>query len=70
MFDPTQIHWLPSGEPLHTRGYTVATLPVSPDIGDRVYVTDALAPSILTTVVGGGAVTVPVFYDGTNWIVT
>lgn len=50
-----------------TRGYTVATLPTG-TIGDRAYVTDALAPTFLTAVVGGGAVVCPVFYDGTNWV--
>jgi hypothetical protein len=35
----------------------------------RTYVTDALAPSFGVTVSGGGAVTIPVFYDGANWIV-
>jgi hypothetical protein len=35
----------------------------------RTYVTDALAPSFGVTVAGSGAVTIPVFYDGANWIV-
>ena len=35
----------------------------------RTYVTNALAPSFGAAVVGGGAVTIPVFYNGTNWIV-
>jgi hypothetical protein len=50
------------------KGYTVATLPAG-TVGDTAYVTDALTPVSLATVVGGGAVKVPVFYDGTNWIV-
>lgn len=54
--------------PLRTTGYTVATLPAG-TVGMRTYVTDALAPSFGATVVGGGAVTIPVFYNGTNWIV-
>ena len=49
------------------KGYTVATLPAG-TVGDVAYVTDALAPAFLTTVVGGGAVVAPVFYDGTNWV--
>lgn len=49
------------------KGYTVATLPVGV-VGDTAYVTDALAPAFLTTVVGGGAIVTPVFYDGANWI--
>ena len=51
-----------------TGGYTVATLPTGA-VGMRAYVTNALAPTFGATVVGGGAVTIPVFYDGTAWIV-
>jgi hypothetical protein len=51
-----------------TAGYTVATLPTGVT-GMRAYVTNALAPSYGATVVGGGSVTIPVFYNGTNWIV-
>jgi hypothetical protein len=49
-------------------GYTVATLPAG-TIGMIAYVTDALTPAALTLVVGGGAQIVPVFYNGTQWIV-
>ena len=35
--------------------------------GCRSFVTDALGPTFGATVVGGGAVSVPVYYDGTNW---
>ena len=35
--------------------------------GARSFVTDALAPVFGNTVVGGGAVNVPVYSDGTNW---
>ena len=48
--------------------YTVATLP-TPYAGMRCFVTDALTPTFGTTVVGGGAVFMPVFYNGTNWTV-
>jgi hypothetical protein len=51
-----------------TLGYTVATLPTGVT-GMRAYVTNALAPTFGSTVVGGGTVTIPVFYNGTNWIV-
>jgi hypothetical protein len=54
--------------PIRLKGYTVATLPTGVT-GYRVYVTDALAPTFGATVAGGGAVTIPVFYDGANWIV-
>ena len=50
-----------------TGGYTVATLPTG-TIGMLSYVTDALAPTYAATVVGGGGVTIPVFFDGANWI--
>lgn len=49
--------------------YTVATLPsaVTAGVGARSFVTNALAPAFGATVVGGGAVAVPVYSDGTNW---
>ena len=50
-----------------TGGYTVATLPTGV-VGTSAYVTDALAPAYGVAVAGGGAVTIPVFYNGTNWI--
>lgn len=49
------------------KNYTVATLPAGTQ-GDTAYVTDALAPTFLAAVVGGGAVVTPVFYDGSNWV--
>ena len=53
---------------IKTGGYTVATLPTGVT-GASAYVTNALSPVFGSTVVGGGAVTVPVFYNGSNWIV-
>lgn len=49
--------------------YTVATLPsaATSGVGSRSFVTDASAPTFGATVVGGGAVAVPVYSDGTNW---
>lgn len=49
-------------------GYTVASLPAG-TVGMRAYVTDALAPAFGAAVVGGGAVVIPVFYNGAAWIV-
>ena len=52
-------------------GYTVATLPTGV-IGRRTYVTDSTvvaSGNFGATVIGGGANTVPLFYDGTNWII-
>lgn len=55
------------GAPVRWKNYTVAALPAGTQ-GDNAYVTDALAPSYLATVVGGGSVVVPVFYNGSNWV--
>jgi hypothetical protein len=48
-------------------GYTVATLPAG-ITGMRAYVTDATAPAYNAALVGGGAVKVPVFYNGAAWV--
>jgi len=50
-----------------TNGYTVATLPAGV-VGLRAYVTDATTPAYNAALVGGGAVVVPVFYNGTAWV--
>jgi len=55
------------GAPIRLKNYTVATLPAGVQ-GDSAYVTDALAPSYLVTIVGGGTVVTPVFYNGSVWI--
>ena len=52
---------------ISTTGYTVATRPTGV-VGMRAYVTNALAPAYGVAVAGGGAVTIPVFYNGANWI--
>jgi hypothetical protein len=51
--------------------YTVSTLPSASTSGQgaRSFVTDALTPVFGSTVVGGGAVTSPVYSDGTTWLV-
>lgn len=51
-----------------SHGYTVATLPAAGTAGRMAYVTDALTPSFLTIIVGGGFVVTPVFDNGTNWV--
>jgi len=56
-----------AGAAVKLKGYTVATLPTG-TVGDTAYVTDALAPTFLTTLVGGGAITTTCFYNGTNWV--
>lgn len=55
------------GGTLRKKGYTVATLP-SGVVGDTAYVTDATAPTYLGALTGGGAVTCPVFYNGSAWV--
>lgn len=54
-------------DPAYLSGYTVGTLPPGV-IGQRVYVTDALGPSFLAPLVGGGAVVSPAFFDGAQWV--
>jgi hypothetical protein len=56
-----------AGAAVKLKGYTVTTLPTG-TVGDTAYVTDALAPTFLTTLVGGGTVTTTCFYNGTNWV--
>ncbi|NBX03385.1 MAG: hypothetical protein EBR02_04875 [Alphaproteobacteria bacterium] len=54
---------LNSGVIRRTATYTVATLPAGTN-NDTTFVSDALAPVWGAAVVGGGAVRVPVYYDG------
>lgn len=58
--------------PAHqTPDLTVAGLPVAAagNKGQRRHVTDANATTFASTVAGGGANIVPVFSNGTNWII-
>jgi hypothetical protein len=52
-----------------TTVYTVATLPsaVTSGAGTRTFVSDSSVTTFNTTVASGGANTVPVFSNGTNW---
>jgi len=52
---------------IRTASYTVGTLPAGV-VGQRAYVTDALAPTYLGALVGGGAVLAPVFRNATVWV--
>ncbi len=47
----------------------VSALPSAADsgAGARAFVTDATASTFASTVAGGGAISVPVYSDGTNW---
>jgi len=53
--------------PVRLKGYTVAGLPAGTQ-GDRAFVTDATLPVYGAALTGGGAVVVPVFYNGAAWI--
>lgn len=55
------------GRPIGLKAFTVATLPAGTE-GDMAYVTDASGPTYLGALVGGGAVKVPVFYNGSAWV--
>jgi hypothetical protein len=48
---------------------TVAQLPAAPTVGpnSRAFVSDATTTTFGSTVIGGGANKVPVYFDGTNW---
>lgn len=62
-----------SGGVLFSFGYLVANLPAPVSVvGARAFVTDSnatLAAGIGNTVVGGGANFVPVFSNGSNWLI-
>lgn len=55
-------------KPITLPVYTVATLPSSGNYS-RCFVSDATATTFASIVAGGGANKVPVFYNGTNWII-
>jgi len=72
--DNLNVSLLPAGTgvvvidaPLRLKGYTVATLPAGTQ-GDTAFVTDAVAPTYLGALVGGGAIVTPVFYNGAAWV--
>ena len=50
--------------------FTVATLPTAAQgatAGDSAFVTDATAPTYNGALTGGGAIKVPVYFNGTAW---
>lgn len=53
---------------IRTNEFTVATLPTA-QRGKRAFVTDATAVTFGTVVAGGGVNAVPVYYNGTNWVI-
>jgi len=50
------------------RTFTVATLPTPASGVAYATVTDAMTPTYLGVLVGGGAIVTPVFYNGTTWV--
>lgn len=69
-FDQSAGVWL-SETPFKSLTTTVSGLPSASTAGAgaRAVVTDATATTFASTVTGGGANTVPVFSDGTNWMI-
>lgn len=55
--------WVKAQKFMQSTVYTVATLPAG-FVGMRAFVSNALGPAFGAAVVGGGAVQVPVYYDG------
>lgn len=55
-----------SGAVRYVTAFTVATLPTG-EVGDIARVTDASAPSVGSTVSGGGAANALCWYNGANW---
>ena len=53
---------------LQTGVYTVATLPTGV-VGARATVNDAVSPTFLGALTGGGSGVCPVFYNGSAWVV-
>jgi hypothetical protein len=49
-------------------GFTVTGLPAG-TVGDRTYVTDTITTTFGSTAVTGGSLTMPVFFNGINWII-
>lgn len=60
-----------TGTALRIGGGTVAQLPSASGAGAgaRAFVTDATASTFASTVSGGGSTKVPVYSDGTNWLI-
>lgn len=48
---------------------TVAALPPAGTVGRRAFVTNATATTFGSIVAGGGSNKVPVFDNGTNWVI-
>lgn len=60
--------WLDANRIFRLRVYTVATLPTAGTRGRIACVSDATTPTFLGALTGGGAVSVPVFDNGSAWV--
>ena len=65
--DATFYHRIIVNNVIRLKSYKVSTLPAGTQ-GDTAYVTDAIAPTYLGVLTGGGSVKCPVFYNGTAWV--
>lgn len=52
---------------IRLKAFTVSTLPSGVE-GDKAYVTDAVSPTYLGPLTGGGSIKCPVFYNGVSWV--
>lgn len=60
--------WLQDVNDFVYKSTTVALLPAASSVpNQRRIVTDATASTFYSIVAGGGAITIPVWSDGTNW---
>lgn len=59
------------GNVVKLKTFTVATLPspATSGVGATAFATDAITPTPLAAVVGGGSTKVPVYCDGATWLV-
>lgn len=73
----TQISWAPVSAnggitylaTVSSATLLVSQLPATGTIGQQFVVSDASTPASLSNIVGGGAVTVIVFWNGSHWVV-
>lgn len=64
-YDTTNSVWITD----YKSRFTVSSLPTVSTQGDRAWVTDESGSGFGNTATGGGSLILPVFFDGTNWIV-
>ncbi len=50
-------------------GVLFADLPLTPSVGQRGFITDSTTSTFYGVAAGSGGLPVPVFYDGSDWLV-